>query len=149
MPSSFADTAFLATSLLVILLLFVGNVLLGVAVWRSGTLPRWAGTLGDRACVDVSLGTCVRVDDRDPEHPADGARWRCVDGDRRGVDGLQCPSPTHCRDGGGRPSPTERAITQHPRYSGSLGSDAGTASRDYRRIREIDHGRGYRDSPAR
>ncbi|HKH10749.1 MAG TPA: hypothetical protein VKA73_06365 [Rubrobacter sp.] len=28
---------------LAILLLVVGNVLLGVAVWRSGTLPRWAG----------------------------------------------------------------------------------------------------------
>jgi hypothetical protein len=26
-------------------LIFVGNVLLGVAVWRSGTLPRWAGAL--------------------------------------------------------------------------------------------------------
>ena len=45
LPSSFADTMFAATSLLVVLLLFVGNVLLGVAVWRSGTLPRWAGAL--------------------------------------------------------------------------------------------------------
>jgi hypothetical protein len=34
-----------ATLVLAILLLFVGNVLLGVAVWRSGTLPRWAGAL--------------------------------------------------------------------------------------------------------
>jgi hypothetical protein len=25
--------------------MLVGNVLLGVAVWRSGTLPRWAGAL--------------------------------------------------------------------------------------------------------
>jgi hypothetical protein len=33
------------TSLVVILLGFVGNILLGVAVWRSGTLPRWAGAL--------------------------------------------------------------------------------------------------------
>ncbi len=24
---------------------FVGNVLLGVAVWRSGILPKWAGAL--------------------------------------------------------------------------------------------------------
>jgi len=39
------------TSLLVILLLFVGNVLLGVAVWRSGTLPRWAGALWALAAV--------------------------------------------------------------------------------------------------
>jgi hypothetical protein len=28
-----------------ILLAFVGNVLLGVAVWRSGILPKWAGAL--------------------------------------------------------------------------------------------------------
>jgi hypothetical protein len=34
-----------ATFVLVIVLLFVGNVLLGVAVWRSETLPRGAGVL--------------------------------------------------------------------------------------------------------
>src|SRR5215217_7549140 len=51
MPTSFADTSFAATSLLVVLLLFVGNVLLGVAVWRSGTLPRWAGALWAAAAV--------------------------------------------------------------------------------------------------
>jgi hypothetical protein len=45
LPSIFADTLFMVTALLVILLEFVGNVLLGVAVWRSGTLPRWAGAL--------------------------------------------------------------------------------------------------------
>ena len=45
LPTIFADTVFMATSLLVIVLAFVGNVLLGVAVWRSGTLPRWAGAL--------------------------------------------------------------------------------------------------------
>ena len=37
--------ALTATLVLVILLLLVGNVLLGVAVWRSGTLPKWAGGL--------------------------------------------------------------------------------------------------------
>jgi hypothetical protein len=31
--------------LLGLLLAFVGNVLLGLAVWRSGVLPRWAGAL--------------------------------------------------------------------------------------------------------
>jgi len=51
MPTSFVDTSFAATSLLVVLLLFVGNVLLGVAVWRSGTLPRWAGALWAAAAV--------------------------------------------------------------------------------------------------
>ncbi len=34
-----------ATYGLAILLMFVGNVLLGVAVWRSETLPKWAGAL--------------------------------------------------------------------------------------------------------
>jgi hypothetical protein len=38
LPTSSADIAFTATSLLVV-------VLLGVAVWRSGTLPKWAGAL--------------------------------------------------------------------------------------------------------
>ena len=51
MPTSFADIAFAVTSLLVVLLLFVGNVLLGVAVWRSETLPRWAGALWAAAAV--------------------------------------------------------------------------------------------------
>ncbi len=45
LPMIFADTLFMASSLLVIVLGFVGNVLLGTAVWRSGTLPRWAGAL--------------------------------------------------------------------------------------------------------
>jgi hypothetical protein len=51
LPPIFADTVFAVTSLLVIVLLFVGNVLLGVAVWRSGTLPRWAGALWAAAAV--------------------------------------------------------------------------------------------------
>jgi hypothetical protein len=41
----FADGVFMATALLVIVLQFVGNVLLGVAVWRSETLPKLAGGL--------------------------------------------------------------------------------------------------------
>ena len=45
LPSIFADTLFMVTALVVIVLAFVGNVLLGVAIWRSGTLPRWAGAL--------------------------------------------------------------------------------------------------------
>jgi hypothetical protein len=63
-PTSFADMAITATSLLVILLLFVGNVLLGVAVWRSGTLPRWAGNaLGGHAHFPVPPRPRVRDDD--------------------------------------------------------------------------------------
>jgi hypothetical protein len=51
LPSTFADTATAVTGLLLIVLAFVGNVLLGVAVWRSGTLPRWAGGLWVAAAV--------------------------------------------------------------------------------------------------
>ena len=51
LPSTFADIVFAATSLLVIVLLFVGNLLLGVAVWRSGTLPKWAGAIWAAAAV--------------------------------------------------------------------------------------------------
>jgi hypothetical protein len=41
----FADTVGGLTGLAFILLGFVGHILVGVAVWRSGTLPRWAGAL--------------------------------------------------------------------------------------------------------
>jgi hypothetical protein len=40
LPPIFADTVGGLTALVVILLGFVGNILVGVAVWRSGTLPR-------------------------------------------------------------------------------------------------------------
>jgi hypothetical protein len=45
LPPIFADTVAGLTGLVVILLGFVGQILVGVAVWRSGTLPRWAGVL--------------------------------------------------------------------------------------------------------
>ena len=45
MPIIFANTLQGLTVVVAILLGFVGNVLLGVAVWRSGTLPKWAGAL--------------------------------------------------------------------------------------------------------
>jgi hypothetical protein len=45
LPGTFAATVQALTGLGYILLGFVGNILLGVAVWRSGTLPRWAGAL--------------------------------------------------------------------------------------------------------
>jgi hypothetical protein len=51
LPPIFANTAFTATFLLAVVLLFVGNLLLGVAVWRSGTLPKWAGALWAGAAV--------------------------------------------------------------------------------------------------
>jgi hypothetical protein len=45
LPDIFANTVQGLTGLVVILLGFVGHILLGLAVWRSGTLPRWAGAL--------------------------------------------------------------------------------------------------------
>jgi hypothetical protein len=41
----FSSTAFLILSGPGMLLYLVGNILLGVAVWRSGMLPKWAGAL--------------------------------------------------------------------------------------------------------
>jgi hypothetical protein len=37
--------AMMVIFMLGLLLAFAGNVLLGVAVWRSGTLPKWAGAI--------------------------------------------------------------------------------------------------------
>ena len=45
MPAILAQSAMMATFAASFLLMLVGNALLGVAVWRSGTLPKWAGAL--------------------------------------------------------------------------------------------------------
>jgi hypothetical protein len=45
LPAIFANTVFMTTFGVGVLLMLVGNVLLGVAVWRSGRLPKWAGAL--------------------------------------------------------------------------------------------------------
>jgi hypothetical protein len=45
LPTSLAGTLQGVTMVVSILLGFVGNVLLGVAVWRSGILPKWSGAL--------------------------------------------------------------------------------------------------------
>ena len=55
LPTIFADTALAMTSLLFLVLLFVGNILSGVAVWRSGMLPKWAGALWATAHVLMYL----------------------------------------------------------------------------------------------
>jgi len=39
------DPLFSTIRLLVVALAFIGNVLLGIAVWRSRTLPKWAGAI--------------------------------------------------------------------------------------------------------
>jgi hypothetical protein len=55
LPPIFVDTVQMLTALAVILLSFVGNILVGAAVWRSGTLPKWSGALWAGAYVLVSL----------------------------------------------------------------------------------------------
>ena len=64
LPDIFANTMFGLTGLVVILLGFVGHILIGVAVWRSGTLPRWAGALwaGANVLMYLSLmyGSTIR-----------------------------------------------------------------------------------------
>jgi hypothetical protein len=55
LPPIFANTVFALTGLLFIVLAFVGNVLLGIAIWRSGTLPKWAGALWAAANVLMYL----------------------------------------------------------------------------------------------
>jgi hypothetical protein len=45
LPTSLASSVQTATFGVSVLLGLVGNVLLGVAVWRSGILPKWAGAL--------------------------------------------------------------------------------------------------------
>lgn len=56
MPTILAQTMMMATMGVAMLLMLVGNVLLGVAVWRSGTLPRWAGALWVAGSVLPLLG---------------------------------------------------------------------------------------------
>jgi hypothetical protein len=55
LPPIFANTVSGLTGLVVVVFQFVGNILLGVAVWRSGTLPRWAGALWASAHVLMYL----------------------------------------------------------------------------------------------
>jgi len=55
LPAIFANTVFALTGLLFIVLSFVGNILLGVAVWRSGRLPKWTGALWAAANVLMYL----------------------------------------------------------------------------------------------
>src|SRR5215208_7024474 len=108
LPDTFADTVFALTSLVVIILLFVGNMLLGIAVWRSGTLPRWAGALWAGAAVlmypfGIVYAATIGVQST-PRTVLVGAllivvggRWPCE----------HCAGPHR---GGGRPSPAQSAI---------------------------------------
>jgi apolipoprotein N-acyltransferase len=43
--------AMTAVTVVALLLVLAGSVILGVAIWRSGALPRWAGALWAAAAV--------------------------------------------------------------------------------------------------
>jgi len=51
LPDILSDTVGALTALIMVVLVFVGNVLLGVAVWRSGALPKLAGAMWAAAAV--------------------------------------------------------------------------------------------------
>jgi hypothetical protein len=59
LPDIAADTALIAIYGLAFLLLFVGNVLFAVAIWRSGTLPKWAGAIWGASALFVYLLSAV------------------------------------------------------------------------------------------
>ncbi len=59
LPDLLADTALLPTMGMAVLLMLVGNVLLGVAVWRSGTMPRWSEPSGLPAPPSPCWGRCT------------------------------------------------------------------------------------------
>jgi hypothetical protein len=45
LSAGFGTPAYLATIIIQAILYCVGSLLFGIAIWRSGTLPRWAGVL--------------------------------------------------------------------------------------------------------
>jgi hypothetical protein len=52
----------------------------------------------------------VRGDDRPREHSADSAGRGCAGSDKRGMDGLQRPEPSHSPAGGSSGGPAEGAL---------------------------------------
>ena len=80
-----------ATFLLGLLLALVGNVLLGVAMWRSGMLPRWVGVWAIGPC--VLRPWCGARPGHHRCKPANSDCGRPVDRDQRRLDRLGRPTP--------------------------------------------------------
>jgi len=78
------------------LLMLVGNVLLGVAVWRSGTLPKWAGALWAAGSAMPMLGMLYALlpigADRTPPTVAVGAVLLVLSGAWMAYSVLRGPS---------------------------------------------------------
>jgi hypothetical protein len=110
LPSIFANTVQGLTGLVVILLGFVSNILVGLAVWRSGTLPKWAGALwaGAHVLMYLSLmyGQTIGPSSTPLTVPLGSGGGR----DKWGVDGLERPARI-LRPSGGSSGPAEGAIT--------------------------------------
>jgi hypothetical protein len=75
LPPTLANTLQSAAIAVSVVLGFVGNVLLGVAVWRSGILPTWAGSLWASAPVlmyifDVVYAMTIGAASTPPTVPA-------------------------------------------------------------------------------
>ena len=97
LPTSFAGTAQMATLAASVLLQFVGNVLLGVAVWRSGILPKWAGALWAFAPVlmyvfGLAYALTIGAQATPPTVPA-GAVLLAIGGGWMALSVLSRPSP--------------------------------------------------------
>ena len=91
-----AQTAMLATMGVGMLLMLVGNVLLGIAVWRSGILPRWAGALWVAGSSLPMLGMLYALlpigADRTPPTVAVGAVLLAISGAWMAYSVLRGPS---------------------------------------------------------
>jgi hypothetical protein len=77
LPPIFADTVQMLTGLAVILLSFVGNILVGAAVWRSGTLPKSSGAhwAGAHVLTSLSLNYGQTSAPRAPRLRCHWGRW--------------------------------------------------------------------------
>ena len=85
--------------LLSVLLAFVGDVLLGIAIWRSRTLPKWAGAIwiAWRVVFYVAGVLVWSVLSRE-QQPTDTAHWLFADDDKRRLDSLErFPATFTCR----------------------------------------------------
>ena len=108
LPSIFANTVMMATFGVAVLLMLVGNVLLGVAVWRSGTLPKWAGALWVAGSAPPLLGQMyimlpIGADSTPPTVPM-GAVLLAIGGAWMAYSVLRRPSAAEAVDVQAQPS---------------------------------------------
>jgi uncharacterized membrane protein len=110
LPDILADTMLALTSLLMVLLVFAGNVLLGIAVWRSETLPKLAGATWAAAAVlmypmglvyEATIGPAST-----PPTVVAGAALMVVGGGWIALRSMRRPSLSSAESGGIQAQPT-------------------------------------------